>query len=186
MTGVDSDDENGELTAEDFDVDREQMKREAEQNYRERQQQQANALEQIAEGTDIQDHETAQLGELELTVKAWVPGGVEESLSDAMSVVNSGDADAEAVAESQAQIRGALARMTDGDTYDRRFWDAYHDKFGAEGLLLAADTVFAPARERMEEREEAVDQFPAERRGAKPRTSSGDVGDHTRRTSPDG
>lgn len=118
---------------------------------------QEEALAEIAAGDDLERYETVELGTLEMEVKAWLPGTVEEVVTRAMDI--SDQEDAEAIRDSMETMLTALAEMTTREDLNRRFWRQYYDRYGAVGMIEAVETILGPAAEEMEAKEEAVDGF---------------------------
>jgi hypothetical protein len=118
---------------------------------------QNEALAAIASEDGLEDYATVELGDLELEVKSWLPGDVEDTVLQAQQLGNSEDP--AQIKRSMETMLSALAEMTVSDDYDMRFWREFHDRYGANGLIMAVDTVLGPANETMEERKNGVDGF---------------------------
>ena len=138
---------------------------------------QEEALQQIAAGEKLVRYDTVQLGNLELEVKAWLPGSVEETVMSAWDLTDRDDA--QAIRESMETMLTALAEMTTSEDYNREFWRRYYERYGAVGMIEAVETILEPASEYMQEKQEAVDGFRegVERSGPGPRRGTG--GDHS-------
>lgn len=132
----------------------------ARQSKEELEQAQNEALEAIASGEELEQYETVSLGDLELEVKAWLPGDVEDTVLQAQQLGESEDP-AE-IKRSMDTMLSALAEMTTSETYDMGFWREFHRKWGAEGLILAVETILDPASENMEEKREGLESFRGE------------------------
>lgn len=127
---------------------------------------QNEALEAIASGEELEQYETVSLGELELEVKAYLPGDVEDTVLQAQQLGESEDP-AE-IKRSMETMLSALAEMTTSDTYNMGFWREFHRKWGANGLILAVETILDPASENMEDKRDAMDGFRSNVEGPKP------------------
>lgn len=135
---------------------------------------QNEALEEIAEGEKLERYETIKLGNLELEVKGWLPGGVEDKATRAMELAESEDPTK--FKESKETMLPALAEMVVGDQYDIGFWQEYANRYGQEGVLIAVQKVMAPAQENLEDRQEALDGFRAGTEGPRPSVGDGSHG----------
>jgi hypothetical protein len=131
------------------------------------------ALAEIAAGEDLERYETVQLGDLDIDVKAWLPGEVERTVQHAQAVAQSEDA--ERVRESMETMLSALESMTKSDDYNMDFWRLYYERYGPEALLIAVETIMQPASESLEQTKEAVDGFreDVERSGTSPSRGTG-------------
>lgn len=138
--------------------------------------QQQAALEAISEGGDIEEYATVKLGELDVDVLAWLPGEVEDTVLKAQSLADSDDPDA--IRKSKDTLISALTDMTVREDLNRKFWQSYHAKYGLQGLMVAADTVFEPAMQNVEERKDAVDGFRPDGQSAQPGAGMRDAGDN--------
>lgn len=132
---------------------------------------QNEALEQIRRGGDIERYDTVSLGELELEVKAWLPGETTDTVQRAMRMAESGDADQ--ISESMEIMLSALDDMTVEDAYNMDFWRAYYSEYGPEGMVLAAETILGPAASELEEKREVVDGFRGDVERSEPSPGNG-------------
>lgn len=123
----------------------------------EQQARQEAALNQIAAGGQLERYETVQLGDLEIEVKGWLPGDVEQTVRKAEQIAQDGDH--KAAVESIETFLSALAEMTRNEDFDLGFWRDFYERWGPEGVLLAAEKVFEPAVDSMEDKQEAIDGF---------------------------
>lgn len=117
---------------------------------------QEDALAQIG-GAGIETFETVELGELEVEVKAWMPGNVTDIVQQARQIANQGGESN--IRESMDTMIAALAEMTTDSTYNPEFWRVFYEQYGPEGIMLAVETVLKPASEGMNERQEALESF---------------------------
>lgn len=152
MSGIDHPE-----TEEEYEQRRRELIESAAETKRELDERQNEALEAIAEGQTPERYDTVTLGELDLEVLGWLPGDVEDKVVDAMDLAD--DPDPGALRESKETIITALDEMTVSDDYNGQFWREYHRRYGQEGLIIAANTVFEPAKDGIEERRDAVDGF---------------------------
>jgi polyhydroxyalkanoate synthesis regulator phasin len=118
---------------------------------------QSEALEAIAEGGDLEEYATVELGELEIEVLGWLPGDVEDTVLQARQLGKTEDP--AKIKRSMETMLSALAEMTVDDTYNMAFWRQFYQEYGAAGLIEAVGTVLEPAQTSMEEKREAVDGF---------------------------
>jgi hypothetical protein len=140
---------------------RENLLEDTREAYKQHEAEQSDALDAIASGSDLEEYATVQLGELELEVKAWLPGSVEDTVLKAQDAAESDDP--KEVKESLETMISALAEMSTSDVYNSHFWRKYYDEYGAVGLILATETLLEPASDKLEERQDAVDGFRPER-----------------------
>jgi len=136
---------------------RENLLEDTREAYKQHEAEQSDALDAIASGSDLEEYETVVLGELELEVKAWLPGSVEDTVLKAQDAAESDDP--KEVKESLETMISALAEMSTSDVYNSHFWRKYYDEYGAVGLILAVETLLEPASDKLEERQDAVDGF---------------------------
>jgi len=127
------------------------------EHFGEKRAKQNEALEAIANDGDLEKYETVELGDLELEVKAWTPGSVEETIERAQNIAERGD-DVE-ISRSIETMLTALDEMTPNDTYDRSFWKQFHEKWGQAGMVMAVETVMQPAMDEMEDLQDGVKSF---------------------------
>jgi hypothetical protein len=139
----------------------ERLQEETRDAYEQHEAEQSDALDAIASGSDLEEYQTVALGELELEVKAWLPGSVEDTVLKAQDAAESDDP--KEVKESLETMISALAEMSTSDVYNSHFWRKYYDEYGAVGLILAVETLLEPASDKLEERQDAVDGFRPER-----------------------
>lgn len=163
---------------EEYEDRRRELITDAAQTKQELEAKQNEALEEIAEGEQLERYETISLGNLELEVKGWLPGGVEDKATRAMELAESEDP--AKFKESKETMLPALAEMTAGEQYDVGFWQEYANRYGQEGVLIAVQKVMAPAQENLEDRQEALDGFRTGTEGARPRTRGGNGGSDAR------
>lgn len=136
---------------------RENLLEDTREAYKQHEAEQSDALDAIASGSDLEEYQTVTLGELELEVKAWLPGSVEDTVLKAQDAAESDDP--QEVKESLETMISALAEMSTSDVYNSHFWRKYYDEYGAVGLILAVETLLEPASDKLEERQDAVDGF---------------------------
>lgn len=141
----------------DVDAKRDELISKAQEKKQELDEKQNEALAAIAEGGELEDYETVTLGELEIEVKAWLPGSVEETVTKANRLGQQEDMGK--IRESMETMLSALDEMTRADEYDMAFWRKYYAEWGPEGLILAIETILDPAMEGVEERSEGVESF---------------------------
>lgn len=144
-------------TQEEYEAKREELIGEAKETKEELDRKQNEALEAIKEGGELEKFETVTLGELEMEVKAWLPGNVQSTVEKAKKLGDSEDLSK--INESMETMLSALAEMTTSDIYDMGFWRQYHDEYGPTGLILAIETILGPAMDEMEKQKEGVDTF---------------------------
>jgi hypothetical protein len=159
---------------EEFEQRQQELLEDARNEKQQREAAQNEALKQIAEGESLEEYETVELGDLELEVKAWLPGDVEDTVLQAQQLGDSEDP-AE-IKRSMETMLSALAEMTTEETYDMGFWRKYYRKWGAEGLIMAVSTVLEPAGESLERKREGVDGFRTGTGGPRPSVGDGTDG----------
>jgi hypothetical protein len=129
----------------------------AKESKQEREAEQNEALQAIAEGGELEKYETVELGELELEVKAWLPGDTTETVQEANRLADTEDI--QQIKRSMRTFLQALADMTVSDTYDLQFWRKYYQRYGPEGMIVAVETVLEPASESLEEQKQGAKSF---------------------------
>jgi hypothetical protein len=149
-----------ETENQDYDELKEQVISEAKETKQEVDQKQQEALNAISQGGQLENYETVYLGELEIEVKGWLPGDVEQTVTQAKSVADSEDA--EQIRKSMETMLHALTEMTVDETYSMGFWRKYYAKYGPEGLILAVKTIMEPAKEGIEDKKDGVESFRPE------------------------
>lgn len=141
----------------DYDDKRQELIRDAKQTKEELEKKQAEALKEIETGQDLERYERVYLGDLELEVKAWIPGGMIEDINHANNLAQRDDS--EATMSSINTMLSVLDDMTTDTAYSMAFWRKYFQKWGAEGVQVAVETVIEPAQERQEEKIDNLDGF---------------------------
>jgi len=134
-----------------------QLIQDAKESKQEKEAKQNEALEAIAEGSDLEEYATVQLGELDMEVKAWLPGDTTETVQQAMELAESEDM--AQIKRSMDTMLTALADMTTSEIYDTAFWRQYYQKYGPEGMIVAVEEIMDPASESMEDRKEGLQSF---------------------------
>lgn len=142
---------------EEYEERRQELIEEAKADKKELDDAQNEALAAIASEEGLEDYATVELGELEIEVKAWLPGDVEDTVLQAQQLGDSEDP--AQIKRSMETMLSALAEMTVADDYDMRFWREFHDRYGANGLVLAVERVLEPAQENTQRRKEGVEGF---------------------------
>jgi hypothetical protein len=142
---------------EEYEQRRQELIEEAKADKKELDDAQNEALAAIASEDGLEDYATVELGELEMKVRAWLPGDVEDTVLQAQQLGDSEDP--AQIKRSMETMLSALAEMTVSDDYDMAFWREFHDRYGANGLIMAVNTILEPANQAMEERRDGVDGF---------------------------
>jgi len=154
------------------DKSKEEILQATEEHFDQKEAKQNEALNAIAQGEELEQYTTVELGDLELEVKEWVPGDVEQTITRVNQIAERGD---DVVLMRQMEsILTALDEMTENGTYDRSFWRAYYDKYGQSGVLVATETILSPAMEEMEALEEGVEGFRQDKSGNVVRSGGGE------------
>jgi transcriptional regulator of NAD metabolism len=118
---------------------------------------QNEALQAISEGGDLEKYEVVELGELELEVKAWLPGDTTETVQEAQRLAE--EENIRAIKRSMQTFLSALADMTVDDTYDLQFWRKYYQRYGPEGMIVAVEAVLGPAGDSLEKQKQGAESF---------------------------
>lgn len=142
---------------EEYEQRRQELIEEAKADKKELDDAQNEALAAIASEEGLEDYATVELGELEMEVRAWLPGDVEDTVLQAQQLGDSEDP--AQIKRSMETMLSALAEMTVSDDYDMKFWREFHERYGANGLIMAVQTILSPANEKMEQHREGVDGF---------------------------
>jgi len=146
-----------EMTAEEKEQKAQELKERAKDTKQELDKRQEEALQKISQGEDFEKYETVSLGELEVEVKAWLPGDTEEIVTRASELAEQENPGA--VRESMESMLVALDEMTTNPDFGRSFWQKYYSEYGPEGLIVAVETILGPAIESAQDREESVKSF---------------------------
>lgn len=142
---------------EEYENRRQELITDAAQTKQEFDAKQENALDAISEGGNLERYETVELGNLEVEVKAWLPGGVADTVQEAAELGESDDLGE--VKKSMETMLDALAEMTVSDDYGLVFWREYYTRYGPEGLVMAVESVLEPATEELESKRDGVESF---------------------------
>lgn len=161
----------------EYDEKRQELIKDAKQTKEELEAKQAEALKEIETGQELERYETVQLGNLDLEVKAWIPGGMVEDINHANNLAQRNDP--QAMMDSINTMLSVLEDMTTDPTYSMAFWRQHFQKWGPEGLQSAVETVLEPAQDRMEDKQDALDGFRPNVEGKKPSTRNGTNGPHS-------
>lgn len=136
-------------TESEYDAKRQELINDAKETKERIERKQNEALAEIAKGEDLEQYETISLGNLEMEVKAWVPGDATNSISQAAQLAQSGNiAD---IQDSMEQFLPALDELTVSNDYSMGFWREYYNRYGPQGMLIAVEKVCGPAFEELEE-----------------------------------
>lgn len=131
-------------------------------------------LEAVAEGEDwnVEDYEWVSLGGVELKVKTWMPGDVEEDLGtlmemadneEAAALANSGRVTVEALTEQTEVVSGKeMTQETKSEV--RQFWINYWQRWGSQGLEKAIEAVTEPIEDARETKQDAHQSFRADQK----------------------
>ena len=138
-----------DLSEDEYQDRRSKLIEDAKEEHSQRTAEQEKALQEIAQGENLERYETVFMGDLEMQVRAWVPGSVVPQIQTAASIADSEDV--ERVMESMETMINALAEISVEGTYDSAFWRAYFDRYGPEGMIVAVEKVLGPALENMED-----------------------------------
>ena len=138
---------------EEFEQRQQELLEDARNEKEQREAAQNEALREIAKGDDLTEYEVIQLGQLDMRVKAWVPGTATQPIHNAAQKADSLDDDAgmAEVSESMEAFLPALDELTVSSDYDRSFWRMYYEKFGPQGMIEAVNRVCGPAFDEMGE-----------------------------------
>jgi hypothetical protein len=129
---------------------KEQLLQDTQEHFSEKRQKQEEALSEIAQGENLEKYETIFLGDLEMDVRAWVPGNAMSQIQKAQNIAE--EEDASRMMESMETMINALAEVAVSETYDTAFWRTYFERYGPEGMLVAVEKVLGPAIDSMEDR----------------------------------
>ena len=158
--------------SDEYQQKREELIADAKETKHELEAKQSEMLAAVAsgdEGIDVEDYETVQVGEVEVTAKAYMPG---ESLSTIKRAQRLAKRDnLEAALDSISTMTDAMTVVTErlehsqSDTVMedkeviREFWKGMFSEWGVEGFQQAAEKVLEPASEDMEEKANSAQSF---------------------------
>lgn len=139
----------------DLNVDpvekREELISDTEAAKRQAEQEQAELLEALEaeEEFEHRSYEWVEIGDVELKVKTWLPGDVNDTIQAYAEAEQSGDVpDFEPMIEA-AKTQTEVVRTADvswsTDAKISKFWDMYYSEHGSNVLLTVFDRVFDPA-----------------------------------------
>jgi hypothetical protein len=138
-----------EANPSDYDDKRKELINEAKETKEQIERKQNEALAEIAKGEGLEQYETVEMGQLEMEVKAWVPGDATNSISQAAELAQSGDIGK--IQESMEKFLPALDELTVSNEYSMGFWREYYNRYGPQGMLIAVERVCGPAFEELDE-----------------------------------
>jgi len=115
-------------------MDTDELKERTENRYQKEKKQQQEALTEIAQGQNLEEYETRELGNAEISVKCWIPGDVTESFADIFEAYDN-DNPIE-VFRSFRQVARVIGRLCADEPYSNaQFWEQYYDKWGPKGMM---------------------------------------------------
>jgi hypothetical protein len=160
--------DNMDLSEPDVDPEAQEEKliKEAEQAKRQHQQEKGELLEAVKNEEEFthESYEWVELGDVELKVKSWIPGESMDAINKFAQADQSGEIPnfselIEAAKELTEVVRTANVNwQTQAKVND--FWDSYYNEHGSNVIYAAAERVYQPALENMEQR--APESFPGE------------------------
>jgi len=157
-----------ELNEPDIDPEAQEQKliQEAEQAKRQHEQEKGELLEAVKNEEEFthESYEWVELGDVELKVKSWIPG-------DSMDAINKfAQADQSGEIPNFKELIEAAKELTEvvrthDVTWETQaliddFWDSYYAEHGSNVIYAAAERVYKPALENMEQR--APQSFPGD------------------------
>jgi hypothetical protein len=163
--------DNMDLNEPDVDPEaqREELIREHDKAKRQYEQEKGELLEAVKQEEEFEheSYEWVELGDVEIKVKAWIPGDAMDTINQFAQADQSGEIpDFAALVDAAKQLTevirsGDVSWQTEGRIND--FWDTYYNEHGSNVVYAAAERVYQPALENMEQR--APQSFPGDRRG---------------------
>jgi len=160
-----------ELNEPDIDPEAQEQKliQEAEQAKRQHEQEKGELLEAVKNEEEFthESYEWVELGDVELKVKSWIPGESMDAINKFAQADQSGEIPnfkelIEAAKELTEVVRTADVTWETQALVDD-FWDSYYAEHGSNVIYAAAERVYKPALENMEQR--APQSFQGDPRG---------------------
>lgn len=147
-------------------------------------------LAAVASGEDglgVEKYETVQIGEVEATVKAWLPGDTQDTIQHAHRLAqreNMEDAQESiyTMIEGMTTVTERLDHIESETVFEekekiRNFWNGMYGQWGVQGFQQAASIVLEPANDEMEDMSNAVDGFRKDGPRPEPSVSGGNDGE---------
>jgi len=160
-----------ELNEPDIDPEAQEQKliQEAEHAKRQHEQEKGELLEAVKNEEEFthESYEWVELGDVELKVKSWIPGDSMDAINNFAQADQSGQIPdfselIEAAKELTEVVRTADVTWETQALIDD-FWDSYYAEHGSNVIYAAAERVYKPALENMEQR--APQSFQGDTRG---------------------
>lgn len=163
--------------------DPEEIKQKAAESKHEQDAEQAALLDAVAkgdDGIDVEEYEWVNVGEVDVKVKAWMPGESLDAIESANRLAKR-DNMSDSMESIHTMIEGmtAVTETLKNDDLNiehtkketiRKFWRGMLDKWGIEGFQKSAEIILQPASEDLEEKSNAAEGF----RGDAERSSPSD------------
>lgn len=136
-----------------------------------------NAVGRGEDGLDVEKYETVEVGEVEVVVKAWLPGEAQDTIQHAQRLAqreNMDDAQESiyTMIEGVTTVTERISLPGSDESIEskediRQFWRGVYDKWGIVGFQEGAQRALKPATDEMEELSNTVDGFRGD--GPRPR-----------------
>lgn len=177
------------IDAEDPEERRKQLKEAAKEH---RQQAEADhsalldAVESGDEALSVREYETVSIGDVNATVKAWMPGNAIDAVEQANRLAQRDNLDS--TVESVHTMLDGLTIVTEelehatkdvhfeDDDKVRGFWKRYWKRYGVDGLQKASDVVLDPATNNRQTERDAMNGFRTDANGDIVRSGDGNDG----------
>jgi len=142
-------------------MDKEELQEKASEHFEQQKQLQEEAVAELGQAEGLGETDTVAFGDQQITVKAWIPGGISDTMAQFAEAEESGNM--ARLLNSLEDLAEALANLCLDEPFNQEaFWAEYWDQWGPEGLIKAFETVADPALEGMESRIE-VDNMEEKR-----------------------
>ena len=159
-------------TDEEIEAKREELLEDTRQARQESEEKQQALLDAVSSDGDLGDTDTAQIGDLEVRHKSYIPGDQLRKVRQTQQAMQSGgdvpdDADE---LDLLVDLTEALYDDTTKDTYTgeetiRTFWQGYIDTYGTDAYATIFERILQPLLEDTEEKMSGLQSFPGEQEG---------------------
>lgn len=137
-------------------MDNNELLDKASQHYEEQKELQREAVSEIGQAEGLGKTETVTLGQTEIKVKNWIPGGIEKELGRFVSAEEQGNHGY--ILENMDKLVDVLTNLCVEEPFNKEvFWAEYYDQWGMEGMVTSFHRIAEPGLEGMEERIEVDD-----------------------------
>jgi hypothetical protein len=156
-------DDLDELTDEDLEQKREELKQETRQARQVEEEKKQSLLDSVSSDSDIGNTQTVEFGDIEIRHKSFIPG---EQLQKLQSVNQGSESDDDEI-ELLCSITESLHDQQTNETHSDRetiagFWRTFISQYGTDAYSLIMERLLNPLVEATQEKMDALNSFPSE------------------------